>query len=126
MNSISQIKTVVTDGPEGATTAMMIAVNIDEPASAEAFVSHVMDQFKLHRTMAPPSTSMLLITMVGGMSAEQFAARWRELAKRDDAARSCMSLMRVADVVQGTRKGQQLSKASLLATDRKKPWWKFW
>ena len=126
MNSISQIKTVVTDGPEGATTAMMIAVNIDEPASAEAFVSRVMDQFKLHRKMAPPSTSMLLITMIGGMSAEKFATRWQELAKRDDAARSCMSLMRVADVVQGTGSGRQISKASLLSNDRRKPWWKFW
>ena len=126
MNSISQIKTVVTDGAEGATTAMMIAVNMDEPATAEAFVSQVMDQFKLHRTMAPPSTSMLLITMVGGMSAEQFAARWKELAKSDAAARSYLSLMRVADVVQGTKKGQQLSKASLLSNDGKRPWWKFW
>jgi hypothetical protein len=76
--------------------------------------------------MAPSSTSMLLITLIGPIPADRFAARWLELAKRDDAVRSYMSLMRVADVVQGTKPGQQLSKASLLPAVSKKPWWKFW
>jgi hypothetical protein len=105
---------------------MMIAINIDDVATAREFVAQVAEQFKVHRKMAPPSTSMLLITLIGPMPAERFAARWHELAKSDEAVRSYMSLMRVADVVQGTKPGQQLSKASLLLAQNKKPWWKFW
>ena len=127
MNSITQIKTVVAGGSEGQTTAMMIAVNIDDAATAEDFVSQVAEQFKLHRKMAPPSTSMLLITLTGGLAAERFAARWKELATRDDAMRSCMSQMHVADVAQNSANGRQVSKASLLAPGTgRKPWWKFW
>jgi hypothetical protein len=127
LNSIAQIKTVVSNEAEKPTTAMMISVNIDEPATAEDFVAKVAEQFKLHRTMAPPSTSMLLVTVIGGMTAEQFATCWRRAASDDEVLRGYMSLMRVADVVQGTRKGQQLSKVSLLLPGGgKKPWWKFW
>jgi hypothetical protein len=126
LNSIAQIKTVVSNEADEPTTAMMIAVNIDEPGTAEAFVGRVAEQFKLHRTMAPPSTSMLLVTVVGAIPAERFAACWRDAMVRDDGLRGYMSLMRVADVVQGTKKGQQLSKASLLPPGVKKPWWKFW
>jgi hypothetical protein len=108
---------------------MMMAVNINDRVSAEQFVSDVVEQFKLNRMMAPPDTSMLLITLIGGMSAEQFAAKWKELAERDDVVRGFMSLLSVADVVQGTKTGQELSKASLLSHShppRQKPWWKVW
>jgi hypothetical protein len=72
---------------------------------------------------------MLLVTLIGGLPAEPFASRWKELAERDEVARGFMSLMTVADVVQGTKTGQELSKASLLTPSqppRQKPWWKVW
>ena len=131
MNAVAQIKTVHVDGPQGPTPTMMMAVNIDDATTGEAFVSQVAEQFKLHRTMAPPNTSMLLVTLVGDLSADRFATRWQEVVQRDDVVRAYMSLMRVAEVVQGTKSGQQLSKASLLSTstgrgNSSKPWWKFW
>jgi hypothetical protein len=129
MNKIAQVKTVATNGPNGPTNAMMMAVNIGDPVSAEQFVGEVFQKFKMHRMMAPPDTSMLLITLIGGLTAQQFAARWKELAEGDEVVRHFMSLMTVADVVQGTKAGQELSKSSLLShseAPRQKPWWKVW
>jgi hypothetical protein len=113
-NKITQIKTVAAEGPNGPTTAMMVALNIGDPAAADAFVSEVAEQFKIQRTLAPPNTSMLLVTIIGDLSASQFANRWQQLAQTDGIVRGYMSLMQAADVIQGTRSGQQLSNASLL------------
>jgi hypothetical protein len=131
LNSIAQVKTVTLEGPKGPANAMMIAVNLNDPTSAEEFVQQVAEQFKVHRMLAPPDTSMLLITIVGEMSADLFARRWNEIGQRDEALRAFMAKMAVADVVQGTKSGQQLSKASLLHSPggrptSLKPWWKFW
>jgi hypothetical protein len=129
LNEIVEIKTVPTAGPNGPTAAMMIAINIDNAATGQVFISQVAEQFKLHRTAAPPDTSKLLVSIVGALSADQFATRWTEVAKRDGVVRAYMSMMRVADVIQGTKSGQQLSKASLLINiggADAKPLWKFW
>ena len=115
MNSIAQMKTVRVNGPNGPANAIMIAVNIDDPSTAEAFVSEVADKFKVHRTVSPPDSSMLLITLVGDLTAERFAAKWREIEQSDPIVKAYMSLMVVADVIQGTKSGQQLSNASLVA-----------
>ena len=114
MNSVTQIKTVDVEGPDGPATAIMIAVDIDDPSTAEAFVSEVAEQFKVHRTVSPPDTSMLLVTLVGGLTAERFAAKWREVERTDPVVHAYMSLMVVADVIQGTKSGKQLSTASLV------------
>jgi hypothetical protein len=135
LNAIDHVKTVSVDGPGGPANAMMMALNVGDPAGAEASISEVAEQFKLHRMVAPPDTSMQLVTIIGGLPAERFAAWWQQIAGRDGIVGAFMSLMVVADVVQGTPAGQQLSKASLLAaaapqtsagTERRKPWWKFW
>jgi hypothetical protein len=117
MNEIAQVKVVRVDTPNGPKTVMMMAINIGDPAAAEAFVSYVAEQFKLHRTLAPPDTSILLVTVVGGLTAQRFAAQWLEIEKCDGIVRAYMSLMSMADVIQATKSGQQLSSASLLRTD---------
>lgn len=114
VNSIAQVKTVEVQGPEGPAVAMMIALDVGDAASAEAFVTVVAERFKLDRMLAPPQTSMLLFTMIGGMSAQSFAARWKEVEKADSVIRAFMGMMNVAEVVQGTKDGKQLGSASLL------------
>jgi hypothetical protein len=116
----------------GPTTAMMIAVNIGNAQHGEAFVSQVAEQFKIQRTLAPTNTHMLLITIIGDLTAERFAARWREAVERDKIVRAFMLMMQKADVIQGTKAGKQLSQASLMIADegthkaKAKSWWKFW
>jgi len=108
---------------------MMIALNVDDPAGAERFVSEIGEQFKLQRTLAPPDTSMLMVSIIGPLSAGRFAEYWRALTQRDDVIRAYMTLMTVAEVIQGTPSGQQLSKASLRSSGQaqvNRPWWKFW
>jgi hypothetical protein len=113
-NTIVQTKQVPLDGPSGPTVALMIAVQITEPASAADFVGTVAEQFKKQRMLAPPQTSMLLVSIVGALPAAIFAERWQALAQHDPILRVFMKKMLVADVVQGTSTGEELSRASLL------------
>jgi hypothetical protein len=115
LNTIAQVKTVQVNGPNGPANAIMTAVNIDDAPSAESFVATVAEQFKLHRMTAPPETSMLLITLIGPLTADRFASKWREIEKADEVVGAFMSLMVMADVIQGSKSGQQLSKVSLAA-----------
>lgn len=116
VNAIAQVKTVEVEGADGPAVAMMIALDVGDAATAEAFVSVVAERFKLDRMLAPPQTSMVLFTIIGSMSAQAFAARWKEVQKADPVIQAFMGLMKVADVVQGTKAGQQLGSASLLET----------
>jgi hypothetical protein len=120
-NVISQIKSVPVEGPKGstsATSAMMIAVDIDDLTTADSFVTELAEQFKLHRMTAPPETSMMLITILGDLTASQFAARWQAIEARDPVVRAFMSLMTVADVIQGTASGEVLERVSLVTTNQ--------
>jgi hypothetical protein len=114
MNEVVQVKNVAVDGPQGPAIAMMMAVSISSMETSVEFVSTVLEQFRLQRMLAPPNTSMMLISLVGPMTAESFAYRWKELLQTDDIARVFMSQMTLAEVIQGTPQGQQLSKASLI------------
>jgi hypothetical protein len=57
VNSIAQVKTVTLESPKGLANAIMMAANIDDPATVEEFVQQVAEQFKVHRMLAPPDTS---------------------------------------------------------------------
>ncbi len=131
MNSIKQIQTVALQGPKGPANAMMIAIDIGDANAAEGFIQQVVEQFKVNRMLAPPDTSMLLITSVGDVSADRFARQWNEITQQDDVVRAFMAQMTVADVIQGTETGKQLSKASLFQppgreASSRRAWWKFW
>jgi hypothetical protein len=47
----------------------MIAVNIPDVQTADAFVSEVAQRFTVHRMISPPDTSALLITIIGDLPA---------------------------------------------------------
>jgi hypothetical protein len=113
-NVILQVKTMDVTGPEGPTVAMMIAADIGDPASAASFVTTVAERFKLERMLAPPETSMLLVTLIGDLSADAFADRWSEIQAEDVALAAFMGMLQRADVMQGGPSGQPLSQVSLL------------
>lgn len=132
MNTIAHIKTESVTGPAGPTTAMMINLDIENPESIHDFLPDVIEQFKLNRTVAPPNTSMMLVTVIGNLSASSFSELWNNEVAEDQIVCAFMSLMQVADVVQGDDKGNVISKSSLLLPGHiakipiRKPWWKFW
>lgn len=114
VNSIAQVKTVEVQGADGPAFAMMIALDIGDAVIADSFVAVVAERFKLDRMLAPPDTSVLFFSIIGEMSAETFAKQWKEIEEADPVIKTFMERMQVAEVVQGTRGGQQLSSASLL------------
>ena len=109
-NQVLEARTVA--GARGV--ALMISVNVNDAATAGAFVSDVVEAFKVNRMAAPPETNMLLITVIGEQTAAQFASEWHLLAAKDPIVNAFMSKMTVADVVQGTAQGAVRSQASLL------------
>ncbi len=113
-NRIAQIKTVEVEDDAGPLTAIMIAVDVNDPRSAQAFAREIAQAFKSQRTLSPPDTAGLLITVIGALSADDFAAHWQDLVKEDQILAHFMKGTRVADVIQGTRDGRALSRASLL------------
>ncbi len=114
MNEVVQVKTVAVGGPNGPAHAMMMAVNITDIAADDDFVSTVMEQFRLNRMLAPPDTTLLMISIIGSMTASGFAERWKQLLQTDDISRVFLSTMIVADVIQGTPEGHKLSQSSLV------------
>jgi hypothetical protein len=114
-NEIAQLETVELQSASGPVVAIMIAVNIGDARRAEAFVGQVTEKFKVHRTCSPPETSYLLVTIIGDMTAQQFATCWKALVAEDPILETYLSMMHVADVLHGTSRGEVLDSASLLA-----------
>lgn len=113
-NSIEQVKTVEVDGPNGPAVAMMIALDVNDVAAVDEFVQSVAERFKLERMLAPPSTFLVLFTIIGDLSADDFASRWHAIQQSDPVIHAFMSLMEMADVIQDTPSGEKLSNASLI------------
>ena len=113
-NTLARIETVELDGADGPLTAVMLSLDIADRANAPAFIREVAETFKAHRMCSPPETAGLLVTIMGELSAEQFAEHWRKLAAEDAILAQFMGRMQLADVVQGTSSGRVLSSASLL------------
>lgn len=113
-NSIAQVKTVDVDGPNGPAVALMFALNVNDVATADQFVQSVAERFKLDRMLAPPDTSLALFTIIGDLSAHAFASQWHKIQQADPVIQAFMDLMKIANVVQGTPSGEELSSASLV------------
>jgi hypothetical protein len=93
----------------------VIGVDINDVATANSFIAEVVEQFKSQRMISPPATNALMITLVGDLSAAQFAERWRALTAADAVLGTFMAQMRRADVLRGSAAGQPLETLSLLA-----------
>jgi hypothetical protein len=114
MNAINILDTVSFVASDGPLVAIMIGLNIADLDQADAFVREVAERFKAHRMISPPETAGLCVTIIGELSAGEFARRWRDLVARDEILRLFMGKMRIADVIRGTPSGQQLESVSLL------------
>lgn len=113
-NAVASIRTTELVDEQGPAAAIMVALDVGDAASAPAFVVEVATVFKSQRMLSPPTTRQLLVTLIGDMTAADFAERWRRLATTDPMLRFFMQQMRRADCVHGTREGGQLDAASLL------------
>src|SRR5262249_25596344 len=95
--------------------AIMMALDVNEPAQADDFIQEVARRFRLQRMSSPPDTAALLITITGALPASSFADVWNRVREGDEILNVFMSRMRKADVIRGTQDGQMLESVSLLA-----------
>lgn len=114
MNSIANLKTVNAQSPEGPVPVIVMGLNIGDETQADEFVREVAEKFKVQRMCSPPTTTVMLITIMSSMPLKRFVDRWNELAREDKILGFFMRQMRKADVLRGTTAGVTLEQASLV------------
>jgi hypothetical protein len=113
MNAIIESKTLSLDSSDGPCKAIVMSLSIPDIDDADSLLRDVAAQFKNQRYKCPADTCFLLITIVGKMTAAQFAREWNRLAAKDEILDRFMAQMQKAEVVRGTAAGQTLETVSL-------------
>ena len=118
-NQVLEITTEpITDENGKESQAIFVACDINDIENAAEFVcDEVAGQFRVAQFLSLPSgaVSLLLITIIGQMSAEDFAETWREKCRQDTLLATFMSKIEQAVVVHGTADGEAVGEASLLS-----------
>jgi hypothetical protein len=115
MNSIANLKTVNAQSADGPVPVIVMGLNIGDEDRVDEFVREVVEKFKAQRMCSPPTTAVMLITIMSPMPLKRFVDRWNELAREDKILGFFMSQMQKADVVRGTAAGVTLEQVSLVA-----------
>jgi hypothetical protein len=95
--------------------ALFMTLDVAEPTRLVGFLEDVVTRFKVERMSGPPDARFMLITVVGDVSAAEFADAWRAATAHDAPARALLGALHQADVMQGDAAGRVLGQASLLA-----------
>lgn len=95
--------------------ALFMTLDVAEPTRLTGFLEDVVTRFKIERMSGPPDARFMLITVVGDVSAAEFADAWRAATAHDAPARALLGALHQADVMQGDAHGGVLGQASLLA-----------
>jgi hypothetical protein len=103
------------DGGEGG-HALVMSLEVAEPSRLVGFLEDVVTRFKKEWMAGPPDARFMLITVVGDVSAADFAAAWHASTANDAPARALLGTMHQADIMQGDAHGGVLGQTSLLAT----------
>jgi hypothetical protein len=103
------------DDSEGG-HALFIGLDVAEPTRLAGFLEQVVSRFKAERMAGPPDARYMLITLVGDVSAVEFAQAWQASIANDAQARALLGMMHKADVMQGDAHGHMIGQASLLAS----------
>lgn len=95
--------------------ALFMTLEVAEPSGLIGFLEDVITRFKAEQIAGPPDARFLLITLVGDVSAAEFADAWRAATAHDAPARALLGALHQADVMQGDAHGVVIGQASLLA-----------
>jgi ATP-dependent Clp protease adapter protein ClpS len=114
-NEVVQLKTAEAGSPEKPTYVVMLAANVFDLATLREFVGEMIEKVKMQRMMSPPTTTHLLVTVVGeGFTAATLKALWSETAANDQILAFFLSQMLVADIVHAGLSGAGSDQVSLL------------
>jgi hypothetical protein len=106
----------VAAGEDDGGHAMFIALDVADPDRLVGFLEDVVTLFKRERMTGPPDARFLLITVIGDVTADEFANAWHASTANDAPARALLGTMHQADVMQGDPQGHVLGQTSLLAS----------
>lgn len=112
-NSIHNLDTKIFQNDSGEFPAIVMGLNIPDAETADAFLDHVIQQFKNQRMCSPPTTANMTITLAGNLTAERFCDLWSRRSAGDAILKAFMSMMVHADVLH-IRGRELLGRASLL------------
>lgn len=97
-HKIVRCETKLLTSKDGPKSAIFIAADLYNAAALDALVNDLVAEFKVHRMMSPPETSVMLVTIVGPCEASDFSTRWRKRVAEDQAAAFWMGRMEKAEV----------------------------
>ena len=109
----------VAPDPDGAAEgghALFVALDVADLARLTGFLEEVVMRFKAERMAGPPDARFMLITLVGELSAGDFAQAWQGAIANDPPARALLGTLHQADVMQSDAAGRIIGQASLLAS----------
>jgi hypothetical protein len=113
-NIMKQLETKEVSLPDGPARAIFIALDINDKKNADGFIAEVIQKFTMQKMISPPDTAMLLVTIIGDLTAEDFRDRWKNAVAEDLVVGMLLSKFTRADVVWGDAKGKTLDQKSLL------------
>ena len=114
-NSIHNLDTKVFRNDTGEFPAIVMGLDMPDSETADAFLDHVIEQFKNQRMCSPPTTANMTITLTGSITADQFRDLWSQRVATDPILKAFMSMMVVADVLH-IRGRDILDHASLITS----------
>ena len=117
-NQIREVtfRPVAPEGGEEGGQALFMALEVGQPDRLLYFLEEVVTRFKRERTLGPLDARFMLITVLGEVSADDFAKAWQQVIAGDAPARALVGMLHRADVMQGDSQGRMISQASLLAS----------
>jgi hypothetical protein len=113
-NVLKQLETKEVSLPDGKARAIFIALDINDKNKADGFIAEVLQKFTMQKMISPPDTAMLLVTIIGEMTAEDFRSRWKKAVAQDMVVGMLLSKFTRADVLWGDEKGKPIDQKSLL------------
>ena len=115
VNEIAQLETRQLNE---SSSAIMVALNMRDCATASQFVKDVAHKVLLQRMISPPDTAFLCVTIVGTVTAAEFEKLWRKHTPSEPGLAVFLDQMQAADVIHGTPQGKVLDQVSLLGSHR--------
>ena len=97
--------------------ALFISLELADPPRLPGFLEELVARFKAERMSGPPDARFMLITLVGEVSAMDFARAWQGAIANDAPARALLGMLRQADVMKSDAQGHVIGQASLLAAE---------
>jgi hypothetical protein len=116
-NRIASLRTTAPIETTNGKPEILVEVAVGDPGTVDAFMAGLLHQVLLEYMISPPETAELRVTLIGDLTAAQFAEQWRRQLVHEPALQFFMSKMTTAEVLHSTESGHTIDRASLLSAE---------